>query len=184
MLADEKNIVEYTMNYRKVTIYSLFLLVPVMAVFVLPFILVWGVAFFHGIGRWELNCFLLILLAGMPLHEFLHGATWAMFANSGLKSIKFGVEWKYLMPYCHCVEPLKLKQYALGAAMPLLVMGIMPAVLGIAMGIGWLLFFGVFSIAAAGADIISLFMMRKLNRNDTVFDHPQKMGFYTEVSEK
>ncbi len=184
MLADEKNIVEYTMSNGKVTVYSIFLTVPVMAVFVLPFILTWGVTFFHSIGRWELNWFLLILLAGMPLHELLHGITWAIFADRGLKSIKFGMEWKYLMPYCHCVEPLKLKQYALGAAMPLLVMGIIPAVLGVVSGNGWLLFFGVFFILAAGGDIISLFTMRKLNRNTIVFDHPQKMGFYTEVSEK
>jgi len=184
MLADEKNIIEFTMSYRKVAIYSIFLIVPIMAVFVLPFILTWGVVFLHSIERWQLNFFLLILLAGMPLHELLHGITWAIFAGRGLKSIKFGMEWKYLMPYCHCVDPLKLKLYALGAAMPLLVMGVMPAVLGIVTGSSWLLFFGVFFIAAAGGDIISLFMMRKLNRDTIVFDHPQKMGFYTEVREK
>ncbi|MFP4557331.1 MAG: DUF3267 domain-containing protein [Bacteroidales bacterium] len=184
MVTEGKNIVEYTMSNRKVTIYSIFLIVPVAILFVLPFIFIWDISFIQSIGRWELNIFLLILLAGMPLHELLHGVTWALFVKRGLKSINYGIEWKYLMPYCHCVESLKLKHYALGAAMPLIVMGIMPTVLGIVTGIGWFLLFGAFFTMAAAGDIISLFMMRKLNRNAIVFDHPHKMGFYTEVYEK
>ena len=69
------------------------------------------------------------LMAGIVVHELIHGLTWAYFAKKGFKSIRFGVFWEMLTPYCHCSEPLTVRQYCIGALMPLVVLGIIPLVL-------------------------------------------------------
>ena len=125
-----------------------------------------------------------ILIVGAVIHELLHGITWGYFAKNKMKSIKFGVKWQYITPYCHCKEPLKVKHYWIGGAMPLIVMGIIPAIVAIAIGNSFLLHFGIFFSWAAGGDIISLFMLRKLDRNSYVSDHPTEMGFYQEVEQE
>ena len=95
-----------------------------------------------------------------------------------MKSIKFGFKWKFLTPYCHCKEPLKLQHYRIGVAMPLLILGILPSIIAIIIGSGALLTFGIIFSWAAGGDIIALFMLRKLDNNLYVSDHPTEMGFY------
>ena len=42
------------------------------------------------------------LMAGIVVHELIHGLTWAYFAKKGFKSIRFGIFWEMLTPYCHC----------------------------------------------------------------------------------
>ena len=67
--------------------------------------------------------FLVLLLLLMAVHEAIHGLTWGLFAKEHLRAVSFGVIWKYLTPYCTCAEPLKRWQYALGTAMPTLILG-------------------------------------------------------------
>lgn len=169
---------EFTMEMGIVNLIAIFLILPIGVVSILPFIVIWDFETF-SIG-WDSfkSWILLYLLFGVVVHELLHGATWSLFAKGGFKTIKFGVNWKYLTPYCHCNVPLKVKHYAIGGVMPLVVMGIIPILFALAIGNGGLLCFGVFFTWAAGGDIIALFMLRKLNRNSYVSDHPDKMGFY------
>jgi hypothetical protein len=116
------------------------------------------------------------------INELLHGITWGYFASGGLKSRILGVKWKYMTPYCHCKEPLKVKHYKIGGAMPLIVMGIIPCLVGILTGHGGILSFGIFFSWAAGGDIIALYMLQKLDDHIFVSDHPDKMGFVREIN--
>ncbi len=68
--------------------------------------------------------------------------------------------------------------------MPLIVMGIIPPIIGIIIGHGGILSFGIFFTWAAGGDIIALFMLRKLDGEVYVSDHPDKMGFIQEIDHK
>lgn len=65
--------------------------------------------------------------------------------------------------------------------MPLIIMGIIPSIVGIIIGHGGFLSFGIFFTWAAGGDIIALYMLRKLDNNAYVSDHPYKMGFIREI---
>ncbi|MBQ1477768.1 MAG: DUF3267 domain-containing protein, partial [Erysipelotrichaceae bacterium] len=101
----------------------------------IPFFLVFGGAFFlvnrdrFDIGHPLSFVFLMIAyLAGIVVHELLHGITWACFTPHGMKDIDFGVMKDTLTPYCTCGEPLKKGQYILGTLMPLLVLGILPSI--------------------------------------------------------
>ena len=62
--------------------------------------------------------------------------------------------------------------------MPLIIMGILPSIIAITTGNGFILCFGVFFTLVASGDIMILVMLRKLDNNMYVFDHPDKMGFY------
>lgn len=180
----QKETEEFTMGIGKVNIIALLLIIPITAAIVTPFILIWdydtlnaGKDLFHA-------HFLSILVLGIITHELLHGFTWGHFASNGLKSIKFGIKWKYMTPYCHCKEPLKVKHYRIGGAMPLIVMGIIPSIIGLIIGHGGILSFGIFFSWAAGGDIIALYMLRNLSKDDYVSDHPAKMGFIRELKEE
>ncbi len=155
---ENKEIEEYTMRMRTVTLISILLLIPLTAIILYPFILIWDYETFKSGKEIFNDYFLYILIGGIIIHELLHGLTWGYFATNGLKSIKFGVKWKFLTPYCHCKEPLKVKHYKIGGAMPLIIMGIIPSIIGLIIGHGGVLAFGIFFTWAAVGDIIALFM--------------------------
>jgi len=167
---------DYTLDIGKVNLYALLLVVPITAIYLGPFLLIWDFETFE-VGRKQfMGLFVFVFIFGIIIHELLHGATWALFAKRGFRSIKFGIN--TLTPYCHCKEPLRVKHYKIGGAMPLIVMGIVPAVAGLILGNGLFLSLGIFFTWTAGGDIIALYMLRKLNKETRVADHPEKMGFY------
>lgn len=169
------------MGMLEVNLIGMAMIVPISGVILLPFLLIWDYESLM-LGKDVLMAhFTFYFFTGIIVHELLHGLTWAIFASNGLKSIRFGVKWKFLTPYCHCKEPLKVKHYKLGGAMPLIVMGIIPSIIGIISGNGGFLGFGIFFTWAAGGDIIALYMLRKLDNDMYVSDHPEKMGFIREI---
>ncbi len=169
------------MEMSKVNLIAIFMLIPILTITLLPFILIWGYDTFETGKDAFVDLILLYIIGGAVVHELLHGLTWACFTEKGMKSIKFGVAWRILTPYCHCKEPLKVKHYKLGGAMPLIVMGIIPSVLGIILGHGELLCFGIFFTWGAGGDILALNMLRKIDDEVYVSDHPDKMGFIRKI---
>ena len=95
-----------------------------------------------------------------------------------MKSIKFGILWKTLTPYCHCKEPLKTKQYIVALLAPLLILGIIPAVISLMIGNLFLLILGIIFSATAAGDIMIYLLIRKENPEDYVQDHPSEAGYY------
>ncbi|HNT55480.1 MAG TPA: DUF3267 domain-containing protein [Anaerolineaceae bacterium] len=124
----------------------------------------------------QLLLFLVVVVLAIPVHEFLHGFTWQFFCRQRWQSIKFGVLWRILTPYCHCREPLGFWAYGLGALMPFLVLGVSLAVIGILTQNLFLLLFGVINILAAGGDLILMAMALRY-RDARLLDHPTKCGF-------
>ena len=174
----EENIKEFTMGMGKANVIAFFLIIPITAIFLLPFLLFWDYEVFEAGRKQLINNIILITVAGVVIHELLHGIGWSLFAPSGFKSIRFGISWKFLTPYCHCKEPLRVKHYKFGGVLPLVILGILPSIIAIVIGNGFLLSFGIFFSWAAGGDIVSLFMLRNLDNNTYVSDHPDKLGFY------
>ena len=162
---------------------------PVMVLLLVPYIWLWpeqfssetiaGLVKTHGARILLLPLLMmLVFIPGAVVHELLHGLTWAVFCKRGIKSIKYGVYWKSLTPYCHCEEVLPLRPYVLGGMMPGLVMGILPAVAGIFWGNPWVFSFGLFFTLAAAGDMLVLWMLRHCHATDLVQDHPEKVGCY------
>lgn len=167
-----------TISIVKANVWSMVLLLAAGVVFGILFII--GVKCF-GIearcGKVGALVLMLSLLPSIVAHELIHGITWALFAKRGFRAISFGVIWKYLTPYCHCDEPLTKLHYMLGAFMPCLLLGIVPAVLSVVLGLVWLYLFGVIFISAAAGDLMVMWRLRKEKPAALVLDHPSEAGY-------
>lgn len=179
-LSEDKIVKTEIISVTKANLYSILLFFATTLLFGLVYSLFWGFTSFK-IGFWSFfeNKFhpFLIFFIGIILHEALHGITWAYFCKNGLKAIKYGVKWEFLTPYAHCKVPLKLNHYKLGGAMPGIVLGILPGVLGIVTGNTWLLFFGIFFTGAASGDLMVLLKLKNLDKSMYIQDHPDEIGF-------
>ncbi|MBO7668837.1 MAG: DUF3267 domain-containing protein [Firmicutes bacterium] len=133
----------------------------------------------RSLSGWELLVFIAAMAALIVIHELVHGLTWACFAKGGFKSIEFGFIKKYLTPYCTCAEPLKKGQYILGALMPLLVCGLLPALIAAICGSTLLLWLSEVMIFAASGDvmIVGKILTHRSAATETVYlDHPTEAG--------
>lgn len=178
---------EVTIGAVEANFYALLFIVPILLVFGLPYVLIWHekfsldnlAAFMDAWSEWLLLSPLLIFPAmavGVVLHELIHGLTWAVFCKNGYRSIRYGIMWKFLTPYCHCKEPLALRHYLLGAVMPAILLGFIPSAYGVISGsFLWLLYGLTFSIAAGG-DFIMIWMLRKESPESMVQDHQDRIG--------
>lgn len=126
----------------------------------------------------DILIFVLLLIGGIVLHELIHGLFFGLFAKHKLRSIRFGVLWEYLSPYCHCTEPLKLRHYVVGALMPAFILGLIPAVVSLFNGNLMSLILGVFFISAAASDFMVVWILRKESPDNFVLDHPSEAGCY------
>lgn len=161
-------------------VYMLPIVVPIIAGMIAGHILIWGGEdFFDGLNQLaQLQSAIPVLFVGIPTHEFIHALTWVLFGDISFKEIIFGFDWKGLAPYAHAKVPLKARAYRLGAVMPALVMGGLPYLIGITTGWGWFTTFGIFYVFAAGGDLVVLWLLRKVNGEARVEDHPTRAGCY------
>jgi hypothetical protein len=178
---------EVTMSAAQANLRALVFLVPLILVLGIPYYYVWPDQFTKAqITRyvqikeaWSLLDWALILIVifiGIITHELLHGLGWSLFAKKGWKSIRFGIMWSFLTPYCHCSEPLMMKPYRIGSILPALVLGIIPSLIAMLTGNLILMTFGFFFTFAAGGDFLILWMVRKEPGTTIIQDHPDKIG--------
>ena len=179
-----------TVALAKANIYGILLLIPTAIIYLTPFYFLWKekltleafnnlfVDFGVTSGLLTGLLFLLVVMVGVVLHELIHGITWAIFAKNGFQSIKFGILKEMLTPYCHCQEPLRLRQYMLGAMMPGLVMGVLPWLISLLVGSVPLLVLGIFFTMAAAGDLMIVQLIYKEDPDSYVLDHPSEAGCY------
>jgi hypothetical protein len=186
---------EFTISALRANLLSPLIILPFVTLFILLFTFVWGIErmyiyssledFFYvsSGGNFQVAEYILYLtillffFGGIVIHEFLHGLGWSISCKNGFKSIEFGVKWNSLTPYTHCKEPLKAGAYKFGAALPGILMGFLPAILGILLGNILIFVIGNAFLFAAGGDFLSLWMARKISKDTTILDHPDKIGF-------
>lgn len=172
-----------TIDLVKANRLAVLLLLPVVFIYGFPFFLVWGKYIDPGkilrntsaiiYGKW-----ILIFFIGIILHELFHGLSWAIYAKRSFRSIRFGVLWKVLTPYCHCKEPLQIKHYIIGAITPFIFVGLLPAIYAIASeSTGWLAF-GIFYTIGAIGDFMIINLLWKEKKTDFALDHPSEAGCY------
>jgi hypothetical protein len=119
--------------------------------------------------------FLIAAFIGIVIHELIHGITFAAFCKKKWRAVGFGVDWSTLTPYCSCNEGLTVNKYRLAGAMPTIVLGILPYVIGLVLGNYWFAMFGLFLILGGGGDAFILWMTRK-EKNSIMVDHPYLIG--------
>jgi hypothetical protein len=143
-----------------------------------PFFLIWKdflnfSHIFRILMTWQ---FTLAIILGIPIHELLHALFFSIYAKSGIRSIKFGVMWELMSPYCHCREPIKIGQYLIAAVVPGIVLGILPLIFSFFIGRFDFFVFGIFYIMGAGGDFMMVWMLRNEKKDKLVLDHETKAG--------
>lgn len=171
---------EYTITAEKANLYALLFVIPVAVLMVTPYVLLHKadiniIGYFKGRDS---IFFILALLAGIVVHELIHGLFLGMFATTGYRSISFGIHWKMLTPYCHCSEAMQARHYRIGLMMPLALQGILPFGFAMLTGHTGIFIFSIIFTLAAGGDMLIFLLMRKIKGTTLVKDHPDKIGFY------
>ena len=174
----------YTRNDRtidivKANVVTILLSLPVMAVTVGLFFLVNRSGPTDSFGKSSFWIFTVSYIALIVVHELIHGLTWSVFAPNHWKDIEFGFMTQYLTPYCTCGVPLEKSQYILGALMPLIVLGLIPAAIAIFSGSFLLLLISVVMIMSAGGDVLlvrELLRFRTDAKEQLIYDHPTQAG--------
>jgi hypothetical protein len=70
--------------------------------------------------------------------------------------------------------------YRISVVLPGVGLGILPAIIGVALGLGWLTVLGAVMTGAAGGDLAVLWAIRGVAADATVRDHPSKPGCLAE----
>ena len=153
---------------------SLIIAIPIAILQTLPFFLLHG--FPSPSNNANMPIYGFILLFGIFAHELIHMTAWAFFAKKPLSAFKLGFQWKSLTPYAHCKEPMDILPYRIGSFMPCLLLGILPWVISLFTGDILFFLFGFLYTAAAGGDLLILWIIRKVKPNTLVEDHPTNAG--------
>lgn len=178
---------EVIIDITKANGFALLVLIVPLLVFGIPYYLIWHGQLLDIIRNsgsmgslFGSLFFFLALIVGIVLHELIHGVFFAIFAKHKFKSIKFGImpASKLFTPYCHCKEPLKINQYRVGGIMPLIILGIIPAIISLFNGNLFLFCIGIVFIMAAGGDILIIQKTLKEEKDSLIFDHPSEAGYY------
>lgn len=158
-------------------------LLPALLLLALPlllFALRWGggplwdsAAGLGGLAR-TLGGFTLLIVA----HELVHTAGWVVCGRLPLRAIRFGLDAKTLSPYARALVPMRARAYRIGAALPLLLTGVLPWLVALARGDGLLALLGALLISGAVGDLLVLWAIRAVPADARVLDHPTSAGCY------
>lgn len=158
-------------------------LIPTLALLLAPlvvFALLWRADLLLDAVT-SLGSFVLVLLGFVLLvvaHELVHAAGWAVFGRLPLSAIRFGVDGKTLSPYARALLPMPASAYRVGAALPLLLTGVVPWLLALLTGSGPLAVVSALLISGAVGDLLVLWVIRDVPAQARVIDHPANAGCF------
>ena len=151
---------------------------PFALLIIFIYSIVWNDSYFEINSLYSSILLLVLIIISIPIHELLHGFAWQFFCTERWKSIKFGVLWSKLTPYCHCKEPLSVKHYLIGLLMPFFILGIGIGIISIILRSPLILIVSLLNILSAGGDTtIALKLFKYRNKNVLILDHPKEVGF-------
>lgn len=168
-----------TIGIMKANVLALLLMVVVGAIGFVALWLLWGSEAFHFSPKSYLKSsflFFILLIAGMAVHELIHGITWMVLTRTGFRHVSFGAMKGAL--YCHIDVPMRKGSYVTGALMPLLLLGLVPLVAALSVGSLFWLLYGILFTGAAMGDIMIVWAIRNEPSDALVYDHPSEGGCY------
>ena len=171
--------VELTVSIVKANIFAVVLLIPLLAAGFVPYLLlnrgesggVWGPL--------TMLLYLAALAGAIVVHEGIHGASWAIFAERHFGDIEFGFMKQYLTPYCTCGVPLSKGQYIFGALTPFFLLGVLPMAAGILSGSMFWLTLGIIMADSAAGDLMIVWNILRYRSDASrivYIDHPTQAG--------
>lgn len=123
-----------------------------------------------------LAAFLAIYIVSAVAHEGLHALAMLVVARVSWRSIRFGMRLHEGVAYVHTSTPMTVRAYRVVLVLPGLVLGLIPALAGLALGNGYLTVYGFVMLASAIGDIVMLIRLRPYAPHLMVRDHPSDIG--------
>ncbi|BAY87141.1 hypothetical protein NIES267_66590 [Calothrix parasitica NIES-267] len=125
--------------------------------------------------------FILAVFIGHISYALIKGITWELFGSNKEKAIRYGIRKTNIGTtsfHAYYEKTMEIKAYKLGIAIPGIIVGIIPASLGIIIGNIFIFSIGLFSIFTAGEDILVMWLLRNVEADSLVEDHPKRVGCY------
>jgi hypothetical protein len=168
-----------TISMEQANMNALIIAPFVVAALLVLHVLLWG---FEGLLGWLTGSVpaavlvVPVLVVSIFLHELLHILGFIVFGRVPRSEVKIGFSRKALSPYAHCPTPMPASAYKMSLVLPGLLLGIVPALIGIGLGIGWLTMYGMMMTVAALGDAQIAWLVRRLPGSTRVIDHPEDAG--------
>lgn len=121
-----------------------------------------------------LACSVGVVLA-MPVHELLHLVGFRI-AGAKWSDLRLGILWALLTSYASCRVPLPARGHALAAALPGLMLGVAPLLIGLAARSLAVCAWALVMIVAASGDALVIALLRDVPPDALVVDHPTRCG--------
>jgi len=116
------------------------------------------------------------VLLGSYLHELIHAAAFRRIGKASKAAVGVGVHWRFLTPYAWCKEPITAGAYRWVAALPGLILGVVPFLVSLGIAHPWTAVWGIFFTMAASGDFLVLLLIRDLPGQTRIVDHPSRCG--------
>jgi hypothetical protein len=156
-------------------------LIPIeFIILILPHYFFWGGSSLLEVvsNRFSVLLLLLALIGGLLVRELIHKIGYFKIGRVSWNLIKLGIDWRHLIPTSHTDALMTANEYRLSLLMPTILLGVVPAFIGIAFGIGFLTILGFLMVVVAGGDVVVIFALRSVPDKAMVRDHPDKIGCY------
>jgi len=152
------------------------LLFPIALLSLGPYFALWGLpAPAFPPDPTSIFLFIWAFVLGVLLHEGLHGVG-HVWGDASWDDVEFGMHWKALTPYARCRIPTRARAYRIAVALPGVVLGGGPLLLGWATGDWLTTFFAFLMWVAAAGDLLVLWVLRAVPAGAWVQDHPEQVG--------
>lgn len=171
---------DLSISMAKANLYTILFVTPPVLLVLALYTILWKPGDQVWIALLDSNLLitLAILIASIFVHELLHGLSFMLLGKKPFSAIKFGFQLETFTPYAMCKEPVRAGVYRLAIAMPFLILGALPTLIGLAAGRFWLTLFGLWGITGAGGDLLILWLIRHVDAQTLVEDHPTQAGCY------
>jgi hypothetical protein len=100
----------------------------------------------------------LALMVSIAVHEALHLAGYVWIGGAPYSAVH--VEWRGVVMVARCDVPISARSYRAAVALPGLLLGVLPTIAGLALGIASLTVYGAVMLGAALGDVQVLWELR------------------------
>lgn len=117
-----------------------------------------------------------LVVLGILIHEGIHALAMWKVAGVPWSDIGGGVDWTVLTPYVHTSQLMTAGAYRVVALSPGVILGVLPAAVGIGTGSVLLTLYGALFSGAAGGDFLSVWRLRGVASDAWVQDARDGQG--------
>ncbi len=125
---------------------------------------------------WHIGALLAGIVALSVVHETLHAFALMSAARLRPSSFRFGIVWEALMPFCHCLQPVRLAHYRFMTLLPLVVTGLLSVALMVEYPSDAMAAFAGITLGVCTGDVWMCWRLRRFSGDCLALDHPEEIG--------